>query len=122
MLLGEFKLFDVCINNIEKFTTFIFVIVFAGFESIRGMTEENSKIAAWKFNSMDRNNDKQLSRHELREIKRDVRKTVKPKVGEHLQNTNKKFLHVCPLKLKEQETSIMAPPAVALPGVSQKSL
>ena len=86
------------------------------------MTEENSKIAAWKFNSMDKNEDKQLSRHELREIKRDVRKTVKPKVREHFQNTNKKFLYVCPLKLKEQETSIMAPPAVALPGVSQKSL
>lgn len=44
------------------------------------MTEKNAKVAVWMFNSLDKNGDKHLTPHELKELKRDVRKNVKPKV------------------------------------------
>ena len=45
------------------------------------MPEENAKIITWRFNSLDQNGDMQLSQHELKELKRNIRKNVKPKVN-----------------------------------------
>lgn len=67
--------------NIWWVFSFHLLMSVLGWQRIQGLNDDNSKIAAWKFNSMDTNGDKELSRHELKELKRDVRKNIKPKVG-----------------------------------------
>ncbi|XP_067941574.1 SPARC-related modular calcium-binding protein 2-like isoform X2 [Watersipora subatra] len=69
------------IDDQRKFTT--------GYDNIQGMTEENAKVAAWRFNSLDRNGDMRLTNHEVKELKRDIRKNIKPK------GCAKQFLSYC---------------------------
>lgn len=51
-----------------------------GYINIQGMSDDNSKVAAWKFNSLDKNGDKFLTKEEISQLRRFVRKNIKPKV------------------------------------------
>lgn len=58
----------------------MYVCYISDLENDDKLSDENSKVAMWKFNSLDNNRDDVLTRKEVRQLKREVKKNLKPKV------------------------------------------